>query len=470
MGVATSAYTMELRCLLCPSCGAPTEAALAGGDVLCTYCNVKSHLAPRAKHPAFAPPPPSAIPEPERLNRLRAQMGEELRAPKSIAALFPHGPAVGNWKREDVFAAWQSARSRTAKQDHEAAQELVFLTEILGNLYIEEKDWTRHRAILESALEAFFLPRHRSMIAADLCTGACRQNDLAGGETWLALCDKASEDLHTDTLYRMAVARVARMKNDYATTLRVLGATAGEVPIHDAYLTTSAVARANAHEHLGNMDAAVRELSNRMAAGPEARRFVELTVSLHGLCPHSFPAAIALVRERSARVAYRSAGGGPKKKAPAVLLGLLVVVPTSLVFTIVAAASGVIDATSLAASAAFDVVLLLVVIVLFMRSRGGNAAVEAAAQTARRLQLEGRPGKGMVLSVRPTGTVIDGAPLARLHVRVQLDGVTPYEADVIDMKMAPSEMLGFEGKLAFIRVDPNDPRTVAAEAAARLDA
>lgn len=467
---ASAAYTMELRSLLCPSCGAPSDVSLAGGDVLCTYCNVKSHLAPRAKHPAFAAPPPSSLPEPDRLNRLRAQVGEDLLAPKSLAALFPRGPAPGNWRREDVFAAWQSARTRTAQHDHDAAQELVFLTEVLGNLYIEEKDWTRHRAMLESSLEAFFLPRHRSMMTAGLCTGACRQNDLAGGKMWLALCDRASEDLHTDSLSRMAVARVARLENDFATILRVLGATRDEVPIHNAYRTISSVARANAHEHLGAMDTAVRELSTLMADGPETRRFVELIVNLHGLCPGSFPSAIAQVRERTTRVAFRAAGGGRKKKAPAILLALFVVVPTSLVFTIVATASGIIDVSSLAASAAFDVVLLLALVVAFTRGRGPGVAVEAAAETARRLQLDGRPAKGSVLSIHPTGTVIDGVPLARMHVRVELEGATPYEADAIDIMLAPSEMTRLQGTLVFLRVDPNDPRRVAAEASARLDA
>jgi len=322
----------------------------------------------------------------------------------------------GQWRREDVLAAWQTARKQTANQSHEAAAELLYLTLILGNEYVERKDWTGHRAMLESALEAFFLPRHRSSIAADLACGACRQNDLAGASMWLALCDPHSADLYADSNYRYARASIARRKGDWRDVLACLGSRAGEVPIHQAFLSTSTVSRAHALENLGALDKAVWELDNRMGAGPDVRREIALLTTLHSLCPRSFPPAHANLRQRAAVVAANSTGGHERHGIGAIF-----------------------------------------------GARGGEAA--ARAENARRLAVEGRDAKGTVLSVVDTGTVLDDLPLFRLRVRVEMEGVAPYES-AVELLLSPASAVGFDGKVLYLLVDPHDPRQIAAEAIA----
>lgn len=419
MSAPTSAYTMELRFLLCPSCGAPTDVPPAGGLARCKFCNVQSHVAARAKHPAFAPPPAPRMSEAERHNRLIAQVGQRLEPPPRIAPLFARGSNTSSWKREDVMAAWQSARKRCAEQGtdaHEAAAELVFLTMVLGNAYLEQKDWTGHRAMLESAFEAFFLPRHRSSIAADLSCGAGRQDDLVGAASWLALCDPYSEDLHADSSYRFARAALARRKGDWRDVLAALGSRTGEVPIHDALLSTCTVTRAHALENLGAVDVAARELDDRMGVSPGMRRGVALMARLYSLCPRSFPLAHASVRQRASLIAAKATGGEERHGLGAIF-----------------------------------------------GARSSEAA--ARAENACRLAIEGRDALGTVLSVTDTGTVLDDVPLWRLDVRVEIEGVAPFDG-AVELLLTRENAATFQGSTIFLLADPRDPRNIASEAIA----
>lgn len=419
MSDPASAYTMELRVLLCPSCGAPVGVPTMGGTTTCRFCAVQSHVGPRVKAAPSGELSPTRLSESERWAGLLAQVGEPLLPPARIAPLFARGFASG-WRREDVRAAWQSARARTAARGadaHEAAHELVYLTSALGNQFVQAKDWTGHRAMLESALEAFFLPRHRSAIAADLCSGACGQGDVVGATMWLELCDPASEDLYADSGYRVARARLARLKGDFPDVLVALGARAGAVPIHTSFNTTATVARAHALENVGALAEATHELDDVMGGGPDVRRHVELLARMYSLCARSLPPALAAVTERASHVAANAAGGRPRP-------GLL--------------------------SAVFG-------------ERSGAAAV--AAERARRLAFVGRPAQGKVLSILDTGTRIDDAPLFRLHVRVELEGVASYEG-AVELLLTPERAESFLGTVIFLLVDPVDPAQIAAEAIA----
>lgn len=296
-----SAYTMELRLLLCPSCGAPIDVSPNGGAVQCRFCSAQSRVAARASLAAFTAPAPVRIAEPQRMERLRAQKKQPLLPPSSLAPLFGPGGEIPAWREQDVFAAWQSARKRTEEEAFDAAEELLFLNVTLGNLLRARKDWTRHRAMLESSFEAFFLPRHRSISASELCAGACAQGDLRSGETWLALCDPASDDLHADSSYRLAVTIVAMRKHDYPAVLTALGRSGADVPVHDTYASTFAIHRAHALERTGSVDAAIRELTEEMSKGPSSRASIQNIVKASGLCEASFPSAFAAARERAAK-------------------------------------------------------------------------------------------------------------------------------------------------------------------------
>lgn len=127
------------------------------------------------------------ISEAERERRLRSQEGQELLPPPHLVALL--AAQIAPHRQNDALVAWQSARKRTAEESIEAAEDLFYLTNIFSNQYLDAKDWSRHRAMTESTLEVFFLPRHRAVMISTMYCGACRENDLVAAERWLALLD-----------------------------------------------------------------------------------------------------------------------------------------------------------------------------------------------------------------------------------------------------------------------------------------
>ena len=85
-------FSHERRVLVCEHCGAPFEAMTTGGTVQCRYCNTYSAVGVRDERPVFASVAAQApVPEPERLNRLRAQDGRPMLPPASLQALMPNG-------------------------------------------------------------------------------------------------------------------------------------------------------------------------------------------------------------------------------------------------------------------------------------------------------------------------------------------------------------------------------------------
>jgi hypothetical protein len=286
--------------MLCPSCGAPIEVSPNGGSVTCRYCSAQSQVVARRELAAFAASEAQRIPEPERLTRLWQQVSQVLLPPESIASLFEAGGVIPAWRQRDVLAAWQSARERTAKGEIGAAQELTFLDVVLGNQFLAAKDWSRHRAMLESAFESFFLPRHRTSAAAELCLGACREGDIEGAKSWLGFCDPACDDLLADSGYRLARAAVAFHMNDWAAMLEALGRTASDIPVHDAFRSTVTLHRAHALEQMGWAEAAVRELSVALEQRSEVSTLEEIAQRT-GLCSNSLARARAQVQAERAR-------------------------------------------------------------------------------------------------------------------------------------------------------------------------
>lgn len=459
----TSAYTTQVRLLLCGNCGAPHDAPPNGGVIACKFCGAQSQLAPRAQLPAFAPMTRTQLSEPERLLRLRMQDNRPLLPPQGIAHLFGPGGEIPPWKEQEVFAAWQSCRKRAATGALDAAEELFFLTEALGNKFVQASDWTRHRAMLESALEALSLPRHRSSVAATLCLGACRQDDLQGAETWLQIVDSASDDLYADSMYRMARARVATKKGDFPTVLQMLGQTSGEIPIHDAIDALAAVYRANAWERTGRIDLAVQSLATEMAKSPQHRASIGAIVRIHGVCQTSFAQAETQAGARSADAAAALTSAGIEKVfvplgAVFVVIGILWFLGAAASGVITAATTGNVGAAFGGIGAGFGGIIFGVVGGIFFLI--GRTMAQAAKKAAYLAQ-HGVRAQATVISVQGTGTKINGVAQLELRLRVELTGRPPYETSL-------RALLGSRGvapgSVVAVRVDPNDPNTVALEA------
>ncbi len=460
-----SAYTTQVRLLLCSNCGAPIDVAVGGGVVACRFCGANNQLAARTELPAFAGFTRTAMSEPERLARLRMQDDRPLLPPQSVAHLFGPGGEIPPWKEQEVFAAWQSARKRSAAGALDGAEELFFLTEALGNKFVAASDWTRHRAMLESALEALSLPRHRSSMAASLALSACRQDDLQGAATWLQLVDPASEDLYADSMYRMAKARVATKQGDFSTVLAALGQTAQEVPIHDAIDCLATVYRANAYEGVGRVDLAVSELVRESQKSGQHRASIATIVRLHGVCRQSFPQADAQAGvHRAAGAAAQASAGIEKVFVPMgavfFVIGILWILASVGSAIVALVMSG--NPTALfgaLGSSIGGVVFAGLGAVFFMLGRNMAASAKKAGFIAQ----HGKRAQGMVLAVERTGVSINDVPQVRVRLRVEGAGAPPYEVQLTMLLSGGAGALA-PGATLPLRVHPQSPSEVVIDA------
>lgn len=278
------------------------DVALDGGLTRCRYCNATSEVTARARLAAFKPPPPPRLSDTDRMARLWSQVEHPYLPPPGVAPLVQDGPGgvfVPPHRLAEAMQTWQNARRRCQLlQALDAAEDLFCLTTLLANQLLDAADQARHRAMLESALEAFFLPRHRTMMAADLASHACRAGDLAAGERWFALVDPSSDDLLADSHYRGARSRIAMTRGDWQGVLVVLGNRSGKVPIHKTFEGLLTVSRAHAWEQLGQVDAATHELASQMQKSPGLRATIESVAHARGMCARSCPAAAALLGRR----------------------------------------------------------------------------------------------------------------------------------------------------------------------------
>lgn len=285
-----TAFSHELRLLLCQHCGAALPAPAQGGQVRCQYCGTTSLLAPRSEQAElerFAAQ--VRMPELERMQRLRVQDGRPLLPPPALLSLLSGGslPAA---RVPEVLRKWNAARAELAQcRSLEAEERLFFLTLFLMTPLGLAQDHLRQRALLESATEALSAPVLKHQLRAALARLAVRAGDLAAAEAWLALCDPASESLQVDSDVRCARATLATARGDFQGVLRWVGANALELPIADSLDLLAGVLRANAYERLGRLDLAVQVLVGLQAQG-HTRREMESVIAANqalALCPQA---------------------------------------------------------------------------------------------------------------------------------------------------------------------------------------
>jgi hypothetical protein len=448
-------FSPQLRILMCASCGAPTEAALAGGQTACRYCRAVNHLDVRDERPVFgdlAQQP--QIPEPERIARLRAQDGRPLLPPAGIASLVPGG-RIEPWKVQEVLAVWQQTRQELkGSGNFEAAERLLYLTMILANQFSEQNDFLRQRAMFESALDVFKLPRHRQVMRGYLSRAAARIGDLAAAEQWLAPCNPRSDDLESDSAYRVSRAMLDTTKHNYQAVLQVLGARNEDVPVMDAWDPAAAVFRANAWEKTGNLPAAIDVLNGAMRAGASSRmaiqKVIELTPGLQ-LCPQSFPQAQGQHAAVAGRVAATQASGGIHK----------VFIPLGVLFLVGALACVVVAIVSQFVDMGFAVGITTGSIGVTFIPLGGvflgiGVWMKKAADRAQRIRVHGISGTGRVTGVAPTGLAINNVPQIRIDLSIQLPGRAPYAASTKMLGGMQLMMVMRPGAEVPVRVDPQD--------------
>jgi DNA-directed RNA polymerase subunit RPC12/RpoP len=287
-------FSRELRLLLCPQCGAPVEAAIAGGAVACKYCGAALMLPPRDEsHDVAHAAAPPQMGEAERFQRLREQDNRPLLPPPAIQHLCINGHLPPNLFQEARLSFQRAWQEVAAGGSFGAAERLYFLTFALyQHLSAERKD-AEVRALLETARDLLPDPRHRQLLHGMLARNAARANDPHAAEEWLKLLTAHSADIHMDTAYRFSRAYVSTRAGDLGTVLRVLGTQIDDVPIADPYDSVVGMLRANAHERTGNWQAAVQQLSQLATTTVNGASGLAYLAGLNpelALCPESLRA------------------------------------------------------------------------------------------------------------------------------------------------------------------------------------
>jgi hypothetical protein len=314
-------FDHQIRILLCRNCGAPLPAPAGGGSVTCEYCRATTQLAPRRDVPIPKPPEPP-LSEPERMDRLRQQDGKRLSPPGMAWALMTWNGDNKPKVAERALAAWNKARSEIETggeaSTEQAEARLYFLTLCFSNYYSERRETERVRAMIETAHEMCEQPRHKQVLLGMMARHAAREGDIESAEEWLADLDPRSADIYMDTSWRYARAFLDTLRGDYHKVLEVLGSTFDDVPIADAFDYTCAVYRANAHERLGDVESAKRELLVAMDRTPSSPRVMFEIVKNQPeleLVPRSLQAAVGprlrrwKVRHRLYQVAWLGTSG-----------------------------------------------------------------------------------------------------------------------------------------------------------------
>ena len=480
------AHTFDhtVRVLLCSSCGAPLELDLASATAACGYCGASNVLvarddAPMAERPASAP-----IDEAERRVRLRRQTGRALTTPPGLEALVPKG-RLDPWKVQEVFAVWQSTRQETRTTGgFDAAERLLYLTMVLANHHATD-DRLRQRAMFESALVVLTLPRHRQAVRGFLSRAAAREGDLEAAAAWLAPCDTTSDDLETDTAWRISRAYLDTARKDWPSVVELLGTAADAVPIADASVPMAHLIRANAVEREGNVSAAEALLRSAMAGGAKNRAALATLRGLHrewDLCPRSYPRAEAGYTATAAKSAGGMGSGvgsvfywvGLLLNA-VTLLAILAMFATGAVALGLGALPAIVQVparyrselaavASACGVAAFTfAVALPTTLPMGLVFWGIGRGLRNAGIRAQRLRLHGRPGTAQVLSLKATGMSINDVPQMEVKLRVELPDAAPYEA-VTKLLLPPHEAARLAGATVSVRVDPKDPTAVLIEA------
>jgi tetratricopeptide (TPR) repeat protein len=457
MRTGNTLFSPTAHVVLCQSCGAPIEAAIVGGVLACRYCNAQNRIAGRSETAVSATRGPQ-LPEHERLARLRAQDGRPLLPPQSLVSLMPDGD-IPVWKMQEALAVWQSTRRELATSNsYEAAERLLFLTMALANCYSEQNDLVRQRAMFESALDAFTLPRHRQTMRCYLARAAAKQGDLQGAEAWLAPCDAFSDDLGSDSEHRFSRALIDTFNGNFQRVLEVLGSAPEAVPIQDAMDDVCAVFRANALERMGYLQPAVEQLKQRMSKGPRERTVIAKVIEVYrpwGVCAQSFSHADN-AHAAVAAIQAEQLGGGMLASVFIPLGGLFVLIAAGcFIGMIVAVVAG-----------EWEWLIGPGICLITMGPMGAGFLFSGlksreAAKRAGHLRMHGLRARGRVQSATPTGMSVNEVPEVQMQIVVELPGRAPFTASTKMMASNPQVLV--PGAVIGVRVDPNDPTNVLVE-------
>ena len=444
-------FDFQARVLMCRNCGAPLRTGYTGGSVNCSYCDTVNVFTPRREEHVEPLAAAREIAEEERMELLRRQDGTQPDIPAGIGQLLSGG-RLAPWKETEALSIWRTTCGELASgSDISSAELLYFLTIILSNHYSETNDCLRQRALYESALEVLTLPRHRQQIRGMLARNAALAGDPEAGEKWLEPCNPRSEDLQSDSAYRVSKAEILTVKRDWKGVLEILGEDLETVPVDSTLDGKAIVQRANALEMTGREKEAAEQLSLYIQAnGAQGRHVLEM---ITGVYAHSglevCPGSLKMADDQSSRAAGASEAemenpGGCFGQIFAVTGVLLLLLTLGLTYFL-----GILKGEPVfGASLGVGITGIVFLIVGIKHIRAGRMAI--------RIHTRGIPAEARVRSITPTGWRINKVPQYAIELDVSLPGEAPYAVSLKKAIHDIDRQLYEPGSMLHVKVDPED--------------
>lgn len=449
-------FDFEVRVLMCRNCGAPLRTGHTGGTVTCGYCDTVNVFTPRREEPVEPLAAAREMDEEERLELLRRQDGTQPEIPAGIGQLLSGG-RLAPWKETEALSMWRTTCGELSSgSDFTSSELLYFLTIILSNHYSEKNDCLRQRALYESALEVLTLPRHRQQIRGMLARNAALAGDPKAGEKWLEPCNPRSEDLQSDSAYRVSKAEILTVKGDWEGVLEILGEDLETVPVDSTLDGKAIVQRANALEMSGRVKEAAEQLSLYIQAnGSPGRHALKMITGVYAhsglaVCPRSLEmAADQSSQATAASEAASENPGGCFGQIFAVTGVLLLLLTLGLTYFLGIQRGEPIYGAAIGTGITGIVFLLVGV----KHIRAGRRAF--------RLHTRGIPAQARVRSLTPTGWRINKVPQYAIELDVSLPGEASYSVTVKKTVHDMDRQLYEPGSTVHVKVDPEDRSRVA---------
>ncbi len=406
------AFSYHSRVLSCGQCGAPLECGVDGGTVQCKYCQASNQVSKRddgqARTLAQAP---ATLSEAQRYAKLREQDGKPLPTPPSLQHLSSDGVVsaenVGLARQE-----WQRARAELALADgFAAAERLYFLTLALRSHFQPPEHRLALRALLETTLEHLQDRHHRQVLHAILAQEAARDGDVDAADRWLELSSPHSDEIRSDTAYRMGRALTAVRRGDFRTVLFAVGLNVTDVPIADEHDALAALLRAHALEHMGQAHDAARQLYPFLMVEARKQELHQLVVAYQAM------GLAGSVYARAEPKAKRLLSDAPSNWDPDIVAGITVL------SWLGATAAAFYGASQLELRNTAHILTgigasIVIFVVLFM----------SAGIPEKRLKRNGTRGRALVLRAIETGRDKQGRRTIKLLLLVEVPGFEPYAA------------------------------------------
>lgn len=209
------------------------QAHRAGEVVRCAYCNasciVEARQADTRAKGEF-----SRAEELARVTRLRSQLGQNTGGHAYDVHTPPPG-LEGMRNRAALEQAWRELHTAPRVTGERLERRRLWLAVHLAEARFDDGDDLPGRAVLESALDELRDPDQQHIIRCRLAYQAAHHGEVSDAEALLAECDPAPELLELDSELRLASARVALARGDFALASSLLGKNDDEVPLDPDY-------------------------------------------------------------------------------------------------------------------------------------------------------------------------------------------------------------------------------------------